>query len=243
MTMKNLSPAHLRKLGSALRNDVSGLALLEFAMAFPILLALGMYGIDTANLALTNLKLNQIALNLADNASRVGVNSTLNTQQMREIDVNDILQGAKAQGASINLTTNGRITLSSLERDTSNVQRIYWQRCIGLKSGGTYISHYGAALPADGTTPLPQNPGPLSSGMGDTGAVVNAPLDTTQTSGVMFVEINYRYTPMFSWLSAPADMRYVASFIVRDPRNFAQLFNPVPAVPTASISSCDKFTS
>lgn len=209
-------------------------------MAFPVLLALGMYGIDTANLALTNLKLNQIALNLADNASRVGVNSTLNVQQMREVDVNDILQGAKAQGASINLTTNGRITLSSLERDTSNVQRIHWQRCLGLKSGATYISHYGAAAATDGSTALPANPGPLSSGMGDTGAVVNAPLDSTKTAGVMFVEINYRYTPMFSWLSAPADLRYVASFIVRDPRDFTQIFNPSPA---ATLSTCDKFTS
>lgn len=240
-TMTTLRLAHLRKLGSALREDTSGLALLEFAMAFPVLLALGMYGIDTANLALTNLKLNQVALNLADNASRVGVNSTLSVQQMREIDVNDILQGAKAQGASINLTTNGRVTLSSLERDKNNVQRIHWQRCIGLKSTATYTSHYGTAAPTDGTTLTAV--GPLSSGMGDTGAVVNAPLDTTATTGVMFVEINYRYTPMFSWLSAPADMRYVASFIVRDPRDFSRLFNPTPTVPTASISSCDKFTS
>lgn len=239
MIKMHLRLATLRKLGSALRDDASGLALLEFAMAFPILLALGMYGIDTANLALTNLKLNQVALNLADNASRVGVNSTLSVQQMREIDVNDILQGAKAQGASINLTTNGRVTLSSLERDKNDVQRIHWQRCIGLKTGATYASHYGTAAATDGTT-ASGNAGPTSSGMGETGSVVNAPLDTTQTTGVMFVEINYRYTPMFSWLSAPTDMRYVASFIVRDPRDFARLFNPTP---TATISSCDKFTS
>lgn len=239
MTTTNLPLAHLRKFGSALRDDAGGLALLEFAMAFPVLLALGMYGIDTANLALTNLKLNQVALNLADNASRVGVNSTLSVQQMREIDVNDILQGAKAQGASVNLTTNGRVTLSSLERDKNNIQRIHWQRCIGLKTGATYASHYGTAAAADGTTAT-GNAGPVSSGMGEAGSLVNAPLDTTATTGVMFVEINYRYTPMFSWLSAPADMRYVASFIVRDPRDFTRLFNPTP---TASISSCDKFTS
>lgn len=242
MTTTILRLARLRKLGSALRDDVSGLALLEFAMAFPVLLALGMYGIDTANLALTNLKLNQVALNLADNASRVGVNSTLSVQQMREIDVNDILQGAKAQGASVNLTTNGRVTLSSLERDKNNVQRIHWQRCIGLKTGSTYASHYGAAAATDGTTAT-GNAGPVSSGMGETGSVVNAPLDTSATTGVMFVEINYRYTPMFSWLSAPADMRYVASFIVRDPRDFTRLFNPTPSVSTASTLSCDKFTS
>lgn len=240
MTKLTFRLAGFRRLAAALRRDASGLALLEFAMAFPILLALGMYGIDTANLALTNLKLNQIALNLADNASRVGVNSTLSSQQMREVDVNDILQGAKAQGASINLTTNGRITLSSLERDKTDVQRIHWQRCIGLKSTATYTSHYGTTTTTDGTTAT-GNAGTLAaSGMGDAGSMVNAPLDTTQTTGVMFVEINYRYTPMFSWLSAPSDLRYVASFIVRDPRDFTQIYNPSPA---ATRSTCNLYTS
>lgn len=240
MMMRNPSCARLRKLTAALRRDTSGLALLEFAMAFPILLALGMYGIDTANLALTNLKLNQIALNLADNASRVGVNSTLSVQQMREVDVTDILQGAKAQGASINLTTNGRIILSSLERDKNDVQRIHWQRCIGLKSGATYNSHYGTTTTTDGTTAT-GNAGTLTpSGMGEAGSQVNAPLDTTQTTGVMFVEINYRYTPMFSWISSPADLRFVASFIVRDPRDFSQIFNPAPA---ATRLTCNLYTS
>lgn len=226
-----------RQFASALRRDDSGLALLEFAITFPVLLALGLYGIDTANLALTNLRLNQIALNLADNASRVGVNSTLSTQQMREVDVNDIFQGAKSQGAAIGLTTNGRIILSSLEKDSGGVQRIHWQRCIGLKSGTAYDSHYGTTAVTDGTT-LTGNAGTAApTGMGDTGARVNAPSANT---GVMFVEINYRYTPMFSWLSSPADLRYVASFIVRDPRDFAMIYNPSPA---ATASTCNLYTS
>ncbi|MFT4026669.1 MAG: histidine kinase [Novosphingobium sp.] len=209
-------------------------------MAFPVLLTLAMYGIDTANLALTHLKLNQIALNLADNASRVGVNSTLSVQQMREVDVNDIFEGAKAQGAALNLTTNGRIILSSLERDTSDVQRIHWQRCIGLKSGTAYDSHYGTTAITDGTTATGNQGTVTAAGMGETGSMVNAPLDTTKTTGVMFVEINYRYTPMFTWLSSASDLRYVASFIVRDPRDFTQIYNPSP---TVTRSTCDLYTS
>jgi len=224
---------------SALRRDTSGVALLEFAMSFPVLLAVGMYGIDVANLALTNLRLNQIALNLADNASRVGVNSTLSKQQMREVDVNDIFEGAKAQGASVNLATNGRVILSSLERDSNGVQRIHWQRCLGSKSGATYESHYGQAQNADGSTDASTDTtklGPTApNGMGDVGTKVNAP---TNGSGVMFVEINYRYTPMFSWLSAPSDLRFVASFIVRDPRDFNRIFNPSPAVASNKINYC-----
>lgn len=216
-------PIRLRKLALVLQRDTSGLALTEFAMAFPVLLALGMYGIDTANLALTNLRLSQIALNLADNASRVGVNGTLSVQQMREVDVNDILQAANIQGAAINLATRGRVILSSLEKDSTGVQRIHWQRCFGSMTGTTYDSHYGRALNADGSTTDSANSGPSATdGMGEAGAKVHAP---SNSSGVMFVEVNYRYTPMFSWLSAPADLRYVASFIVRDPRDFTRIYS------------------
>lgn len=240
MTRRPTPFGQVSKFAAVLFSNTSGLALTEFAMAFPVLMALGMYGIDTANLALTNLKLNQIALNLADNASRVGVNGTLGIQQMREVDVNDILQGAKAQGASINLTTNGRIILSSLERDTSDVQRIHWQRCLGLKSGAAYDSHYGTTAVADGTTAT-GNAGTLApSGMGETGAKVNAPLDTTTTTGVMFVEVNYRYTPIFSWLSGASDLRFVASYLVRDSRDFKQIYNPSPS---ATRLTCNLYSS
>lgn len=218
-----------RRVVNSLRGDVSGTALLEFAMSFPVLLALGMYGIDTANLALTNLRLNQIALNLADNASRVGVNSTLSTQQLREIDISDIFDGAKAQGAPIDLTANGRVILSSLERDGSGTQRIHWQRCFGSKTGSTYESHYGRALNADGSTST-GNTGPTATnGMGAAGFKVHAP---TNGSGVMFVEINYRFTPMFSWLSSPSDLHYVASFIVRDPRDFSRVYSSTGVTPS-----------
>lgn len=98
--------------------------MLEFALALPIVLGIGAYGLEVSNLALLNLRISQIALTLADNASRVGTYSSLSTQQMREVDVNDVLQAARYQGASINLSTNGRIILSSLE----NVQQSYEDR-------------------------------------------------------------------------------------------------------------------
>jgi Flp pilus assembly protein TadG len=46
---------------SALRlsRDRSGLALLEFALSMPIVLALGLYGVETANLALANLRISR----------------------------------------------------------------------------------------------------------------------------------------------------------------------------------------
>ncbi|WP_404370249.1 TadE/TadG family type IV pilus assembly protein [Sphingomonas sp. MMS24-J45] len=221
----------------SLADDRSGLALLEFAFSLPLVLGLGAYGLEVSNLALLNLRISQIALNLADNASRVGTYSTLSTQQLREVDVNDVLQAARFQGASINLTTNGRIILSSLENvqqsyDTAPVQRIHWQRCLGLKGSNlpadsAYNSSYGTTTTTDGTDATVGNDGTLApNGMGPTGGQVNAPA----ASGVMFVEINYLTKPLFgSWLTSPARLNYIASFIVRDRRDFSQLYNPSPA--------------
>jgi hypothetical protein len=235
----------LRRFAATLWQDSSGIALTEFAFAFPILLALAMYGIDTANFALTHLRLNQIALNLADNASRVGASSTLSTQQMREVDVADVFQAAKIHGEGINLEDNSWVTLSSLEKDSSGRQRIHWQRCFGNKTDVSYKSNYGRVLNTDGAAKDVDTNGNgtiddsemkgqrADNGLGDaTVAAVNRVNAPTNTSGVMFVEINYRYTPMFPWLSAPADLRYTASFIVRDPRDFDLIYATTGTTPS-----------
>lgn len=211
---------------SRLRRDTSGLAMLEFGLAMPIVLTLGMYGIEYSNLALINLKISQITLNLADNASRVGVTGNLSTQQLREVDMNDVLQAARYQGTAIKLSSNARVTISSLE-NTSGTQRIHWQRCLGVKGGAGYDSSYGTTLTTDGTDSTPGTAGTAApGGMGDAGSTVNAPAG----SGVMFVEMNYYYTPIVgSWLSSPQKLHYIASFIVRDHRDFTQIYNPAPA--------------
>lgn len=240
--MEGIRSMKFLRFASRLRQDVSGIALTEFAISFPIMLALGMYGIDTANLALTHLRVNQIALNLADNASRVGANNSAGVQEMREIDVIDVLQAAIDQGAPLDLATNGRIVLSSLEKNASGTQRIHWQRCIGSMTGATFESHYGQVKNVDGSPEVDANRNgtieesekqyqgaTATNGMGESGFKVNAPINS---SGVMFVEVNYRFTPMFGWISSQSDIRQVASFIVRDSRNFDNIFNPNSATPS-----------
>lgn len=230
-----------------LHRDTSGLALLEFAFTAPLMLGLGLYGIETANLALTNLKISQIALALADNAARVGDNS-LSIQQLREVDMNDVLQAARYQGQAINLTTQGRIVLSSLENiqqsyDKAPQQRIHWQRCLGKKgsvaSEAAYRSSYGTTLVTDGTDAAEANNGTdATDGMGDAGAKVSAP----PGSAVMFVEINYNYKPLITayLLGSATRIHYIASFIVRDPRDFSRLWDPSPK---ATKATCDLYTA
>jgi hypothetical protein len=240
--------------------DRSGVAMLEFALALPIVLALGLYGIELSNLALANLKVSQIALALADNASRVGVLNANALQQLREYDINDVLQATRLQGDEIDLTENGRVTLSSLE-ESNGVQRIHWQRCIGVVKGTGYDSTYGRTTikngsPAaaddatasydptagintktDGSDDSASHPGSIiTGGMGDPGSKVYAPTG----SGVMFVEINYKYVPVTgTWLLGTQRLHSTATFIVRDRRTFALVSNPAPI---ANRATCDLYT-
>lgn len=238
-----MEPARLAKIVRSLRGDAAGLALIEFALVLPVVLALGGYGVELSNLALTHLRISQIALNLADHASRVGLSSTLTTTELREADVNDVLQAARLEGASIGLTTYGRVTLSSLENvqqsyDSDYVQRIHWQRCIGLKSGSGFDSTYGTTSSTAGIYATSAYAGTtVADGMGDTGYKVVAP----EGSGVMFVEINYRYQGLFGSLFVGATtIHYVASFNVRDKRDYSMIYNPSP---TASRATCDLYAA
>lgn len=231
------APRRIRSFLRRFRRDRSGLALIEFAYALPIVMGVGLYAIEIANLALTNLRVSQAALNLADNASRVGSRSNLASVQLRESDINDVMQQVRLQSAAWNLTGRGRVTVSSLE-NVAGIQRIHWQRCIGIKNGTNWDLSYGTTSPTAGSDTNITNQGTLApTGMGPTGSKVNAPLN----SGVIFVEINYDYDPVVStqWLpGGSARINYIASFIVRDRRDFAQIYNPNPQ---ATRMSCDKY--
>lgn len=232
----------LHRLG--LGRDISGTALLEFALGFPLLLIAGMWGIELTHFAIVNQRVSQLTLELADNASRVGLFTGQTTIQLREADINDVLLQTRLHGDTINLTKNGRVILSSLENvkqsyDTAAVQRIHWQRCIGAKNDTGYGSSYGTTSVTAGTTATQANAGTVATaGMGDPGAQVSAPTN----AGLMFVEINYLYTPLVGsgWFTGQQRLHYVASFLVRDNRDFTQVYNPTP---TATPSTCDLYPS
>lgn len=228
----------------SLRRDTSGLALVEFALTLPIVLAMGGWGVELSFLALSNLRVSQYAVNLADNASRVGVAANAGVTQLREADLNDVLEGTRKESEIIKLTENGRVTLSSLEfvqqsYDNRRVQRIHWQRCIGKKSGAGYDSTYGRTGANAGKTATLADAGRTqSAGMGPTGGKVKAFND----SGVMFVEINFNYKPLFgSMFVKPQIIHYAQSYVVRDNRDFSQIYNPDPQVPADQIATCDRY--
>ncbi|MEM8918856.1 MAG: hypothetical protein AAGE37_08350 [Pseudomonadota bacterium] len=211
---------------SRLVGNKSGLALTEFAYALPIFTGLGMFGLETANLTLTSLRVSQAALNLSDNASRMGqaiANSTSRT--VYESDVNQMLTGLGLQAGDIEILDRGRVILSSLERNGDDGQWIHWQRC---KGKANYQSAYGAE--DTGAT------GSSFPGMGETGNEVTASAGT----GVMFVEIIYEHEPLFGDLFYKDKIiRHEAVFNIRDNRNLT----PGVVDDGEPAATCDLYTS
>ena len=109
----------------------SGVTIVEFALMLPILLVALLMGGEMANYASARLQLNQIAISIADNASRIGQTDNSGVSPtVTEQDIDSVMFGAMKQGGSLHLKANGRVILSSLEKDpTTGRQYLHWQRC------------------------------------------------------------------------------------------------------------------
>lgn len=212
---------------SALARSRSGVAATEFALSLPLLLTAGLYGVETANQAVMQMRVSQIAVLIADNASRVGENSLLGETKIYESDINDVFAGADVQGGSgFQLYEHGRVILSSLEvvPGTEDQQYIHWQRCMGKK---VHPSRYGEA--GDGK-------GSQIDGMGPPGEEIVAIDD----EAVMFVEVVWEYQPLVGEIFSNVEQLHAtAAFNVRENRDLTQVYQRDDSKP-APVSSCGK---
>lgn len=210
-SLSKLDP--LRKLGQRitrrLAQDVSGLAMVEFAFTAPIVLGMGMLGTETAYFVITHMKVSQIAMQVADNTSRIGETDVLVARKVFERDVNGALVGAEKLGEDIDIFRQGRIIVSSLQQNAQGGQTIRWQRCRGAK---VHNSSYGVeGVGATGTS---------FAGMGEPGRQITSAPGTA----VMFVEISYDYNALTPFdIFDGQEIAYTAAFNVRDSRDLSQL--------------------
>jgi len=205
-----------------LASDESGLAMTEFAFTAPFFMAIGLLGTDTAAYVIAHMRVSQIAMHVADNASRVGEQNVLVSRKVYEDDINDLFIGAQRYSSGLDIATNGRIILSSLEMNDDDGQWIHWQRCYGAKN---YTSTYGNAGDGETGTDFP--------GMGDSTAMITA----TQGNAVMFVEVamDYQSISPFSVLDGE-EIVYTGSYNVRDTRDLSGIYQTTPASPVAACS-------
>lgn len=204
----------------------SGIAMTEFAFTAPIILGLGMLGSETAYYTITHMEVSQIAMQVADNASRVGETDVLVSRQVDEDDILEVFVGAEKLGDRIDLFENGRVILSSLEQNRFGGQWLHWQRCRGAKR---FTSSYGVEGAGKNGTGF--------DGMGEKGEEITASSGTA----VMFVEVSYTYQALtpFDFLDGE-EIRYTAAYNIRDTRDLTQLY----ASPTGqTAAACNQFNA
>jgi Flp pilus assembly protein TadG len=206
-----------------LRHDDRGLALVEFAFSLPVLLILGLTGLECANLALAHMRVSQVAMLVADNAARVRTS-------IDEADVNEIMTGADLATDSLKLKANGRIFLSDLEPNlktgSSAGNYIRWQRCWGT---GNFTSSYGVA--GNGA-----NDASMKDGMGP-GTTAATKVTPASGTAVMFVEVAYNYQPLVSSaIFGNKVIRYTSAFNVRE-RTDQQMKN-AGSLATSATAAC-----
>ncbi len=208
-----------------LRKHIGGVATTELALSMPFLLTAGMWGVELANYGVVTMRMSQLAVHMADNASRIGDTSSLENRKIYEADINDLLRGASIQGGqALNVFDNGRVIISSLEVDADGDQYIHWQRCMGMKS---WNSSYG------------DEDDRLANGMGPAGEEVIA----FEDEAVMFVELAYDYQPLISarFVGAPT-IKAISSFTVRADRDLSQIYQRDPGAPDP-VADCTKFNN
>ena len=186
----------LRRLG----RDRSGVAMTEFALVLVFILPIALTGVEVGNLAITVLRLNQIAMMTADNIARV--RATID-----ENDVNEVMKGVRFAGGNIKFGDYGRVIVSTLEGNgqtgANEGYKITWQRCFGKKN---VVSSYGVA--GDGATNAT-----MAQGMGPaTNRVRPVP-----GSALAFAEVRYTYQPIVGTGFMPRmELSAIQSFTVRD---------------------------
>ena len=206
----------LLKFARTLGRDIRAVSIVEFAVTLPLLLFGTLGGLETANLVATHMRVNQIAIALADNASRMKQQTVSGAPKVREYDVNEAFKAAEQQGDDMGLINHGRMILSSLEvKDgTTATQIFHWQRCTGAKT--SYISDYGK-----------QNV--VIPGAGPAGKRITAEKD----SAIMVAEVVYEYQPLImATLFDDLKIRKYSAMYVRDDRDLSG--TGIAAVGTAS---------
>ncbi|WP_333835725.1 hypothetical protein [Novosphingobium sp.] len=213
--------SRLRRLVRRLRRDTAAITVVELAVSMPFLMLMALGSMEMVNLGILHVRLNQLAISVADNASRAKQSVVGGAPMFREYDVNQVFTGAALSVEDLNFATNGRVILSSLETNSSGGQWIHWQRCWGNKA---YASRYG--VEGTGAT------GTSFAGMGLAGNKITV----ESPYAIMFVEIAYQYKPLFFGSLFKSKLIHKdAAMYVRDDRDLTQIYNPSP---TATVASC-----
>lgn len=201
----------------------SGVAYIEFAYSLPVLIALGVTGVELANIALVHARISSITSMVADGAARV-------RDSIDEADINEIVLGAQMAGQGIKLTQHGRIVIYMVEDNVAtpsptNDQIITWKRCKGAKvlTAAQSFGNEGAVIGTQGIGPASKK------------------ISATPGNPVVMAHIIYDYQPIVTdKFFGPMTIEYTSAMIVRD--RVTQTLNNGGNLSNANKSLCTAYS-
>ena len=110
-----------------IRSDRANVAV-EFALALPVLLAMLLASAELGRFVLLNQKIDRVATTMSDLVARV--------ETISENDLDDIFLAASHVASPFNLTTSGRVVVSSVVNPDGDGATIAWQRA----GGGNFLA-------------------------------------------------------------------------------------------------------
>lgn len=169
--------------------ETGGVAVIEFALVFPVMLLLYIGIVDVSRGVIATRKLDVLARTAADLISQQSTNNTVSSQTMSTIFTasSALMQPFDPTGATITLSA---VAIQKKSNNTCCDALVQWSYTQGgtLRACGTPLLQV-----ANGTRAAPNNiPAALVT------ANQNAGFDySTQTSYVIIADVTYRYVPIF----------------------------------------------
>ncbi len=113
------------RLVRAVRDNVAGVAAIEFAIILPVLMLILYGGYEGWRMVMAGQRMDHIAYSMSDLAARQVGTAT-------EGDITNMLSGGLFVAKPFNVQTEGRVILTAIDPGTG--RKILWQRCIGAAS-------------------------------------------------------------------------------------------------------------
>ncbi len=191
----------MSRLPRLLARDTRGLALIEFALLAPMLIAMILSGFELGNYALANNRVQRLAAMTADLVAQSGTGKIGAT----EAQVYDLFNAIDLTAKPFDLRDHGRVIITAVKGTDNNndgvvENRILWQRFDGA---------YTAATPNLGCN--------LTTAFATLPNSRMLPLDEI----LFHVQVTYNYQPIFSsypmrWLQFSPDFTRTAMFRARN---------------------------
>lgn len=173
----------------SVKKDENGIAMLEFAIAAPVLVTLLLGCIDLAVFLAAHQRISRSAYTMSNLMTQMD-------QGLTERQVNDMMLALDQVSQPFNISDDGVATITAIIGEgvsgaAPNAYSVAWQRCYG--------------------------PNPTGSEFGADDSVVNSgaiPANTIMTTGQILVvtEVEYTYEPILGFLPLDGDITYDAFF-------------------------------